>query len=173
LILTTSKILDFNRSCIYNKNMNQNPPKLEEPNPAGLIAGQCLAARVRLLNRAVTRIYDHALKPLGVKLTQMNLLVAVGVCGTARPEEIYRALALDKSTLSRNTRRLEEKGLLNIRAGEDQRAKELSLTEKGLELIKASLPGWEKAQEEARSLLGEKGAEAIQEMTLRLWSKLG
>ena len=33
------------------------------------IAGQCIAVRVRLINRVVTGIYDEALRPLGIKVT--------------------------------------------------------------------------------------------------------
>ena len=44
---------------------------------ANLIAGQCLAVRVRLLNRTITAIYDDALRPLGLTVGQLNILVVV------------------------------------------------------------------------------------------------
>ena len=40
--------------------------------PSDRITHDCLAARVRLLNRQVLRIYDDALRPLGIKVTQLN-----------------------------------------------------------------------------------------------------
>ena len=40
------------------------------------IAGNCLAVRVRLLGRAVTSLYDHALEEHGVSIAQINLLNA-------------------------------------------------------------------------------------------------
>ena len=52
---------------------------------AELIAGECLAVRVRALNRAVTALYDEALRPLGLRVGQLNLLVAVARIGTAGP----------------------------------------------------------------------------------------
>ena len=46
-----------------------------ESNVANVIASECLAVRVRLLNRAVTGIYDDALRPLGMTVSQLNVLV--------------------------------------------------------------------------------------------------
>ena len=40
---------------------------------ADLIAGECLAVRVRLLNRTITGIYDEALRPLGMTVGQLNM----------------------------------------------------------------------------------------------------
>ena len=56
------------------------------------IAGECIAVRLRMLNRVITNIYDNALRPLDLKVSQMNILVAAAKVGTVRPlEEIGRA----------------------------------------------------------------------------------
>src|SRR5436305_14978459 len=68
---------------------------------AEVIAGECLAVRVRTLNRAVTALYDEALRPHGLRVGQLYLLVAVARLGTARPGDLCRTLRQDKSTLSR------------------------------------------------------------------------
>ena len=44
---------------------------------AEIMAGECLAVRVRTLNRAVTALYDESLRPHGLRVGQLNLLVAV------------------------------------------------------------------------------------------------
>ena len=41
-----------------------------------VIARTCVAARMRLLNRVVTNFYDDALRPLGLKISQLNILIA-------------------------------------------------------------------------------------------------
>ncbi len=41
------------------------------------IASECLAVRIRLLNRTVTHIFDEALRPLKVKVSQLNVLMVV------------------------------------------------------------------------------------------------
>ncbi len=50
-----------------------------EPTAADLIAANCLAVRVRLLSRTITGIYDEALRPLGVTVGQLNILVTVAM----------------------------------------------------------------------------------------------
>ena len=40
------------------------------------IGRECLAFRVRMLNRMITAIYDEALAGAGLKASQFNLLVA-------------------------------------------------------------------------------------------------
>lgn len=146
-------------------------PNTTEPTGPEQIAGQCIAARLRLINRAVTAIYDRALRPLNLKLTQMNLLVAVGSVNRARPEDICRMLVLSRSTLSRNIKPLIERGLLVSETGRDGRVRILSLTRQGRELIRSAGPGWARAQQEAGELLGKDGVEAIGNMADRLWNR--
>ena len=49
------------------------------------IARNCIAVRLRLLNRVVTNLYDDALRPLGLKVSQLNVLVVTAKLGLARP----------------------------------------------------------------------------------------
>src|SRR5262245_15118859 len=66
------------------------------------IAEECLAVRSRALNRALSALYDGALRPLGLRVGQLNLLVAIARMGTARPSDLCRVLYMEKSTLSRD-----------------------------------------------------------------------
>ena len=74
------------------------------------IARDCVAVRLRLLNRVITNLYDDALRPLGLKVTQMNLLVVAARLGVAEPSQVCRILQMDLSTLSRNLERLRARG---------------------------------------------------------------
>jgi DNA-binding MarR family transcriptional regulator len=56
-----------------------------------------------MLNRVVTNLYNEALHALGLKVSQMNTLLAAAKMGIAQPAEICGRLHLDVSTLSRNT----------------------------------------------------------------------
>jgi hypothetical protein len=49
------------------------------------IASECVAVRLRMLNRVVTNTYDDALRPLDLKVSHMNIMVAAANMGTARP----------------------------------------------------------------------------------------
>ncbi len=119
------------------------------------IAEECIAVRMRMLNRVVTNIYDDALRPLGVRVSQMNILVAAGKMGTARPAEVCERLHLDVSTLSRNVERMKARGWLEVIPDEDGRAQPFRLTDQGEKLLQKALPSWKKAQKQAKSLLGD------------------
>ena len=57
-----------------------------------VIARECLVVRLRMLNRVVTNIYDEALRPLGVKASQLNILVVTARLGLARPADVCKRL---------------------------------------------------------------------------------
>lgn len=118
------------------------------------IAGECIAVRLRMLNRVVTNIYDEALRPLGLKVSQMNILVAAAKMGTARPAEISERLHLDVSTLSRNVERMKARGWLEVVPDDDGRAQPFRLTAQGRKLLEKAAPIWKQAQDQAEDLLG-------------------
>src|SRR5947209_6217265 len=84
------------------------------PTAAEIIAGECLAVRVRTLNRAVTALYDEALRPHGLRVGQLNLLVAVARMRPARPGDFCQFLRVDKSTLSRDVEIMRRNGWLEV-----------------------------------------------------------
>jgi DNA-binding MarR family transcriptional regulator len=121
------------------------------------IAGSCIAVRLRLLNRVVTNLYDDALRPLGLKVSQLNILVVAARLGLARPARVCEILQLDTSTLSRNVKPLQAHGWLEVVPDEDARAQPFRLTPKGRRLIEKAVPAWEEAQRRAAELLGGEG----------------
>jgi DNA-binding MarR family transcriptional regulator len=125
------------------------------------VARDCIAVRLRLLNRVVTNLYDQALRPLGLKVSQMNILVVAEKLGLARPAEVCRILQLDTSTLSRNVERMRAKGWLEIVPDEDARSHPFRVTPKGRKLLRRAIPAWEKAQRKAGELLGEDGIDLL------------
>jgi DNA-binding MarR family transcriptional regulator len=119
------------------------------------IAGECVAVRLRMLNRIITNIYDGALRPLDLKVSQMNILVAAAKMGTARPLEVCDYLHLDVSTLSRNVERMKARGWLEVVPDEDGRSQPFRLTPQGRELLEKAVPAWSEAQERVTRVLGE------------------
>ena len=81
------------------------------------IARTCIAVRLRLLNRVVTNLYDDALRPLGLKVSRSNILVAAAKVRLAHPAQVYDLLQLDTSTLSRNVQRMRAKSWLEVVPG--------------------------------------------------------
>jgi len=119
------------------------------------IAEQCVAVRLRLLTRAVTGIYNRALRPHGLTVSQMNILVAVSCMREAKPREVCRALHLEKSTLSRDAGRMHRQGWIDRLPGENGRTSLLRPTAAGRKLLQRVIPAWEQAQHEAIELLGK------------------
>ncbi len=132
------------------------------------VAGECLAVRVRILNRAITSLYDDAMRPLGVKVSQMNILVVTAKLGVARPGRICEILHMDTSTLSRNAERMVAQGWLEVVPDADARVQPLRMTQAGMSLLRRAFPAWEQAQAKARSILGEAGANLLIESVHRL-----
>jgi DNA-binding MarR family transcriptional regulator len=132
------------------------------------IAGECIAVRMRMLNRVVTNIYDDALRPLGLKVSQMNVLVAAGKMGTARPAEVCERLYLDVSTLSRNVERMKARGWLEVIPDDDGRAQPFRLTNDGRKLLEQAAPAWKKAQKQAKALLGDEIVDLLGQAMNRL-----
>ena len=121
------------------------------------IATSCIAGRLRLLNRVVTNLYDDALRPFGVRLSQGNVLAVAAKLGVARPAQVCEFLEMDTSTLSRTVDRMVTNGWLEIVPDEDGRSQPFRLTTEGWRLLERALPAWEQAQVEAKKLLGDGG----------------
>ena len=121
------------------------------------IATSCVAGRLRLLNRVVTNLYDDALRPLGVRLSQGNVLAVTAKLGVARPAQVCEFLEMDTSTLSRTVDRMVANGWLEIVPDEDGRSQPFRLTAEGRRLMERVLPAWEQAQVQAKKLLGDDG----------------
>ena len=119
------------------------------------IAGECIAVRLRMLNRVITNIYDNALRPLDLKVSQMNILVAAAKMATVRPLEICEYLHLDVSTLSRNVERMKVRGWLEVVPDEDGRSQPFRLTPQGRQLLEKAVPAWTAAQQQVKKVLGD------------------
>ncbi len=135
-----------------------------------VIARDCLVVRLRMLNRVVTNIYDDALRPLGVRASQLNILVVAAKLGLARPADVCQRLQLDTSTLSRNVERMRARGWLEVVDDDDGRAQPFRLTAKGRKLLERALPAWEEAQEKVKKLIGADAVASIDEAVRRIRS---
>ena len=147
------------------------PSPASTPVPADLarrIASECLAMRLRRLQRVVGGMYDDALRPHGLTTAQLNLLVAIECLPEATPGAVCALLELEKSSLSRNLDRLVEHGWV-ARApvapgtpGADGRSQHLRLRRAGRLLLQRAYPAWSEAQRLAAQRLGREGLAGLQ-----------
>lgn len=136
--------------------------------PEDIIAQECVAVRLRMLNRVVSKIYDDTLRPLGVRASQLNILVATAKFSVAHPVEICDRLQLDASTLSRNVERMKAKAWLVVVPSADGRAQPFRLTAKGRRLLQRVMPLWNEAQQKVNDLLGAETLAVFDEAAQRV-----
>lgn len=109
-------------------------------------AQSCACFNLRKAARAVTQLYDEALRPADLRATQFALLTATRLLGSAPMTRLAEIMGMDRTTLTRNLRPLERQGLIRVRPGSDGRVREVVLTERGQEALARALPLWERAQ---------------------------
>ena len=119
--------------------------KLVQPGPRE--ARDCVCYNLRKAARAVTQLYDEMLRPTGIRGTQYTLLAALRNLGSASISELAERTVTDRTTLTRNLRLLEERGLIRIEPGEDRRVREARLTDAGREALAEAYPYWRRAQD--------------------------
>lgn len=135
-------------------------PGLNAPRVARKIARECPGVRVRQASRALTRVYDDALRPVGLQMSQFSVLIAIASFAStagagATISAVATSLVMDRTTLTRNLRPLERSGWVRItRAHGDARARLVVLTHRGEKLIEQAYPLWEAALGRVRRTLG-------------------
>ncbi|MDP4128255.1 MAG: MarR family winged helix-turn-helix transcriptional regulator [Bacillota bacterium] len=115
----------------------------------------CVCFNLRKASRLLTQVYDQALKPTGIKVTQFSLMMAVAGNSGTTMGKLARPLGMDRTTLSRNAKILENKGLIEIGEGDDRREQILNLTEKGVLVLEEVIPIWEGVQKKLAEKMGD------------------
>lgn len=115
----------------------------------------CLCTNTRRAALALTSIYDEALAPHGLKVTQFSLLRAVERHGEPNLTGLAEATGLDRSTLGRNLRVLESAGIVRFSAGDDQRDRVVTLTAQGRARVRAASVAWKRLESSLRAALGD------------------
>jgi DNA-binding MarR family transcriptional regulator len=115
--------------------------------------GSCAAFNFRRTARAVTRLFDLALEPSGIRSTQFAILTAVAKFQPVSISRIGDILVLDPTTLTRSLRLLQKQGLLEISSRSTRRHRFLNLTDAGAKSLALAIPMWRKVQAEFLGLM--------------------
>ena len=124
---------------------------------------ECACGSLRKAARAVTQLYDEALRPTGLRITQFGILGATMAMQPVTVTRLAEETVTDRTTLTRNLRLLEEQGLIRVETGNDRREREVTLTDRGREALVKALPNWQKAQAYVVKGLGEGRWKALRE----------
>ncbi len=116
---------------------------------------KCMGFNIRKAARATAQYYDSYMKPSGLRVNQFSVLVVLALCGKQTISDLANQLVLDRTTLTRNLKPIEQQGLIRSEQGEDRRKKMIVLTSKGEKVLKKAFPLWKKAQDNLTGYLGE------------------
>lgn len=115
----------------------------------------CIATRVRQLSRIVTRVYDDALRAHKITASQFTLLNQLAQTDGITAAEIGIDLDIEKSTLSRNLKRLLALGHIIMDPPAGRRGRGLHLTPRGQGVSRDAFPVWQAAQRRATDVMGK------------------
>jgi DNA-binding MarR family transcriptional regulator len=116
------------------------------------IGKACFALHARMTARILSRSYDAALRPLGLKVPQFGILGAIGHGAAISETALADRLGLERTTLVRNLKVLAEKGWVEVAPG-DGRSLRHRLTPAGQALLDAAIPLWRQAQDDLEARL--------------------
>jgi DNA-binding MarR family transcriptional regulator len=129
------------------------------------VRAACACGAIRRAARLITQRYDHVIAPSGLKITQLPIMVGLGAHGPVPLTPLADVLALDRTTLTRNLKVLEERGFVTLRPDpSDARVRLAAITDDGAAALSEALTRWrdvhgavleEFGEPRLRSLYGE------------------
>ncbi len=118
------------------------------------VRDKCLCLHLQRAARATARMFDEALRPIGITSGQFSLLMSLNRPAPPLMGEIAAFLAMDRTTLTAMLKPLQRRGLLEARTDEaDRRGKRLVLLPEGHALLARAVPVWARTEEQIESLL--------------------
>jgi len=131
----------------------------------------CACDQLRRVTRGVTQVYDDAVMPSGLRITQLPIFVGLASEGDLPLSVLADRLALDRTTLTRNLKVLEDRGLIRIyEHNDDARVRMVSMTLEGSALLTGALERWATVQEFVEERFGRERLVAL-ESELSAFSK--
>lgn len=115
---------------------------------------ECVCGTLRQVTRAVTQLYDDALRPAGLRSMQFQMLSTVRHLGQVSLTDLAVIMTLDQTTLTRSMAILEKQQWVERKPQTDRRKKTYSLTRRGLARLDKATPLWQQAQQQVVQHIG-------------------
>ena len=128
----------------------------------------CMCGSFRRTSRALTQLYESALRPVGLRATQFTILQALSLAGEVTQTQLGEMLAMDSTTLTRTLQIMSREGWIAERRGEDRRERRLRLAKAGEKQFNRALPVWEKVQSRLRHQVGEQAWKNLLQLAHRV-----
>lgn len=111
------------------------------------VRASCACAALRRAARHMTQRYEAAIAPSGIKATQLPILVAIGAHGPLPLTPLAEILGLERTTLTRNLKVLEDRGFATLGPdASDARVRLAELTDEGAQALSRALAMWKEVQ---------------------------
>jgi len=121
-------------------------PKKTLRSDARSVVEACSGCNLRLAARRITQFLDREMADTGLGVAQLGLMAWIASAADDTLGALAQRTGLDQSTLSRNLRTLEGRGLVEIAIVEtDLRRRMVWLTETGARRLEAAIPLWRAA----------------------------
>lgn len=127
------------------------------------IDGRCNCLAARQASRFLTAVYDQALAPVELRITQFSILHKLVDLGALVMGDLAARMAMDRTTLSANLKPLQRDGLIEMRAGKDRRVREVLVTKDGIARYKNALPLWWTVQKKFEDSYGNTPAAELRD----------
>ena len=115
----------------------------------------CASFNFRRAARAVTKLYDEALQPSGIRSTQFAILTSVRKAQPVSIGQLGQTLVIDPTTLTRSLRLLQKEGFLAVSKRAEKRQRFVSVTSKGEEALARAIPVWRGIQARFVNTIGD------------------
>ncbi len=115
----------------------------------------CGFMNIRRIARLVGQFYDQRLTATGHTTSQFILLAALDRMGPSALTPLADFLEMDRTTLTRNLKILQNQGLVGTTKGKDARVRLLNLTSEGMAVLQQTYPAWEAAHTAFLERLGD------------------
>jgi DNA-binding MarR family transcriptional regulator len=125
----------------------------------------CNCTALRKATRRVSQLFDSALEPCGLRITQRSILMQIARSGSPPPlGELAEALVMDRGALTHTLKPLVRDRLVEIRIDpEDRRNRLVALTAAGRKKIEESTALWKRAQQGFETAFGVAKSAALRE----------
>jgi DNA-binding MarR family transcriptional regulator len=125
----------------------------------------CMCGNFRRTSRALTQLYEDALRPLGLRATQLTILQVLSRTGQVSQGQLGEMLTMDSTSLTRTLAIMCREGWIGEHRGEDRRERWLRLASAGERQLRRALPVWEKTQSRLRGKLGKQAWNDLLQLT--------
>jgi DNA-binding MarR family transcriptional regulator len=115
----------------------------------------CLVLNARMAARALTRLADRKLRRYGITAAQFSILTSLSDHPGRSVTQMASAIAMDRSTLSRNLTLLERHGLVTTTAAKRGNGRVSALSAEGHRVIDEAIPQWREQQTQLRAALDD------------------